>query len=182
MPLTPSAQVIAQAVAMAQLYDSVLSGTAASFDVQNISQAYNHLKLVVLVRGDNGAAAQASSIRFNNDSAGNYQYNILRGNNSLTTSQLLAAQTAGHFGTIPGAGLTASYFAGGEILIPSYALTSAFKVYSSNLASPAPTAANAYMDVIDGVWSSTAAINRITLFPAAGSWIAGSRLTIYGLL
>jgi hypothetical protein len=35
--------------------------------------------------------------------------------------------------------------------------------------------------VVGGSWSNTAAINRITLFPGAGNWIAASRLTIYGL-
>lgn len=182
MPLMPAAQVVAQAVASALLYDSVLTGTTASWDVQNISQAYNHLYLVMLLRGDNAAAAQASSLRFNNDSGANYTHNICRANNSTTSAVYAAGGTAGHVGTIPGAAATASYFAGGSLIIPSYALTSAFKTYQSCLACPAPTTANAYMDSVDGVWASTAAINRITLAPVAGSWIAGSRLTIYGLL
>jgi hypothetical protein len=39
------------------------------------------------------------------------------------------------------------------------------------------------LEIDTACWFDTpAAVNRITLFPNAGNWLAGSRLMIYGIL
>ena len=41
---------------------------------------------------------------------------------------------------------------------------------------------DSYQSIVGGgEWRSTAAINRVTVFPATGNFIAGTRLTIYGM-
>ena len=57
---------------MVCIYDQRLSADAASFDVQNISQGYAHLKIVASLRGTVAGALGDAHMRFNNDTANNY--------------------------------------------------------------------------------------------------------------
>jgi hypothetical protein len=184
MPLMPVAQVVAQAVAMAQLYDNVLSGTTASWDVQNISQAYNHLRIVLYGRGDNAATETTVSLRFNNDSAANYDWSIAAFTNASTVSANSAASAAQISGVVlPGATAPASSFGSSTFDIPAYAGTVGQKnVQNAGWYKRNTTAADFITSVGGGIWRSTSAINRIQIIGGTGSFIAGSRLTIYGLL
>ena len=174
------------APAMVQLYDSTLGVATASFDVSSISGAYNHLRLHLLIRGDTAAANTRFQMRFNNDTAGNYDWQrMFLAAAGPPGGQESFAATSLEVGDIPAATSTASLFGQGVIDIAAYAQTTAHKLEQfsgTSIEGPGTGTGNMVLWSSGGRWRSTAAINRITIFPAAGNFIAGSRLTIYGLL
>lgn len=170
--------------AVVQLYDNIAGGSIASWDVSGISGSYSHLKLVLQARGDTAAAFTDVRIRFNNDSTGTYDHDILQSNGAASTlSGETFAATSGHGGFV--AANTATANVAGQTMweIANYASTTFQKNYSFHSAFKSGTAAT-NLDVYlgSGHWRSTAAINRITVFPGAGNFVVGSRLSIYGIL
>lgn len=155
------------------IYDTTLSGGAASIDVTSIPAVYAHLLLVGYLRSDTAAYITGLLLRFNNDSGSNYDC-AATGQTSINP----ASTSVG----IAGASRTSSVFAPVAILIPHYAGSSNDKS-ALFLASLPDNASNAWGagTTPAGVWKATAAINRITLSPAAGSLIAGSRFSIYAM-
>lgn len=186
MPLMPVAQILNPAVAMVQLYDNIAAGAIASWDVQNISQAYNHLKLVFSIRESGAAGSDVATARFNNDSGANYDYETLNVSNTGGVSQSESlAQTSGRIAPCPGSTAVANLFAASEAMIPNYAQTVAEKAaFSFGFQKIGTTGAsnNVLLNAYGMGWRSTAAINRITILPASGNFITGSRFSIYGIL
>ncbi len=168
---------------MTQLYDNIASGAIASWDVSGISQAYNNLKLVVITRGDVAATSVQVRMRFNGDSGSNY--NTQRGYSAgagTGASQGLA-DNAHDLADSSAANSDAGASTVNEVLIPSYALTTFHKGWTMSAWNPrAYSSGNQYGFFGGGVWRSTVAITQVTIFPLTGNFIAGSRLTIYGLL
>jgi hypothetical protein len=82
-------------------------------------------------------------------------------------------------GAITSADATASTFSNTEIYIPNYT-SSSFKSYSmDNVTENNATAALTVL--LAGLWSNTAAINSIALFPDAGNFAANSTFYLYGV-
>jgi hypothetical protein len=151
--------------------------------VSSISQAYNHLKIILFGRGDNAANGILTLLRFNNDSAANYDWQDLFAQGAVAGGAETFAATTIRIGQVTGSTGDANLAGFIEIMIPCYALTTFEKRLSATSSAKVNTSANGMqVDVFDGSWRSTAAINRITIFPTAGNFVAGSRLTIYGLL
>lgn len=173
----------AAAGAMVRLYDNVLVGTAASWDVTTGLTGYNQLKVLLQARGDTAATSIDVRMRCNNDSGANYGSQYVRGIAAAASAAEAASATSAHVGNIAAASATASHAGVGEIWIPNYGGTTFFKGWNSNLGwSQAITTSTIAAQALQGVWANTAAITRLTIFPSAGAFIAGSRLSIYGIL
>jgi len=169
---------------MAQLYDNVAGSAIASWDVTGISQIYNHLRVVLMARGDTAAVSTFARMRFNNDSAANYASIYMAADQGAAIAGVEEnSATSIEVGKVAAATATASHPGISTIEIPAYVGTTFFKnaSWTNGFHSALTTLGHTAMSG-DGVWVSTAAINRITVFPTAGNFIAGSRLTIYGLL
>ena len=163
--------------------DTVLGADAASFDVQNIPQGYKHLQFILMGRGDTGAISSAVRLQFNGDTSAIYDF--IEGSfdsggfNGVAASM---AQTSITVGYITAATATADRVGIVTMDIPSYSQTTFDKMVNSQRSIIWGTAAaNMEMGHHGGVWRSTAAINRIVLSLSAGNFLAGSRLTLYGL-
>jgi hypothetical protein len=164
------------------IFDQTLSGLTASFDITGIVGAYAHLKIEAYLRSDTAAQGTAFVLRFNADSGANYGWQYVRGTGSGPTSSSSIADTSitSAGAAVPAASATANGFGALEVTIPHYANTANHKaaLYSSiNASTTSATTNEAFAG--GGVWRNTAAINRITLSPAAGQWVSGSRLSIY---
>src|SRR5690348_14577793 len=86
--------------ALARLALSTLTGSAANFDFQNISQAYTHLLVVIAARGDTAATSTAINGKLNNDGGANYDREQISGAGSSATSNTgVSAATAFFAGT-----------------------------------------------------------------------------------
>jgi hypothetical protein len=167
------------ASAMVQLYDNIASGAIASWDVTGISQLYNHLKVVWMGRGDN-AAEQSVLMRFNNDTGANYLWQQDIGSAAVASAANNAAATsiATNSTVVQAVGATAGRAGMAEWLIASYKDTT----FNKDVTGIAYGPSSQNVSTHGGMWSNTAAINRITILPGAGNFVTGSRLTIYGLL
>jgi hypothetical protein len=162
-----------------RLADSgVLGGSQASIDFTSIPSVFTHLRVFVQGRGD-AAGLTELRIRFNNDSAGNYDYENLNGIGAVSGSGSSASQNAGHCGYLVAATGEASVASQSEILIASYAGTTFKKSWVSTNGAISVSVADA-TSILAGRWNSTAAINRITLLPTTGNFLAGTRATLVG--
>lgn len=168
--------------AVVMLSDTTLGADTASFDVQSISASYKHLQLVLLARGTTSATEEGLALRFNNDSGGNYDTQIAYGLGAGAGAFEALAGTSAGLHAMPAATAPASAFGMATILIPGYAETTRHKTGVAEIYRRATAVTGGLLRSTSGFsWRSTAAINRVTIFPGANNFLAASRLTIYGL-
>ena len=135
---------------------TVGAGGAASIDFTSIPSTYTDLCLQISLRTTAASTFYTTYMALNNSSA-SFSGIILGGTGSAATT----GTTTQSVGPVGGGGTTASTFTNGSIYIPNYA-SSNYKSYSwDTVLENNATAARTYMGA--GLWSNTAAINRITL-------------------
>jgi hypothetical protein len=179
----PATQINAAGGAMTQLYDNIASGAIASWDVTGISQAYNHLMILLMGRGDTAATSVGAQLRFNNDSAaGKYTSQYVYGFGGSAAGVFIG----GTFLNLPefsAATSDAGACSAETIHVPSYTQTTFHKSITLTVYNPRTYGSGSEIGFSGGgAWKDTSAINRVTIFPATGNFVTGSRLTIYGLL
>ncbi len=164
------------------LADSTLGADAASIDFTSISGSYAHLWLLLYARSDTASGETSVAARFNNDSGANYYHErINAGVTTVTAAEVLGA-TSFRFGRCPANTATANDFGANEMVILNYANSTNRKSVMSRAASFASTASSGIqLELGAEGWDNTAAISRITMFPGAGNFRAGTRATLYGL-
>ncbi len=165
---------------MVLLASTVLSGTAANFDLTSISGSYNHLELIAITQSDQ-AAGVATHMIFNNDSGANYDYEWVYGEDAVTTAFNGVAANFIYPGATPSATPAPTVAAMFRIVIPCYAATTFHKTCSCQQTFKGNTGSVLRSSLIAGWWRNTAAITRITLTPAAGLFTAGSSVYLYGI-
>jgi hypothetical protein len=160
----------------------VPAGGQATIDFQNIDQSFTHLRLEGSLRGDTNALDVIYAIRFNNDSGANYSAQFMGATGGTQTPGNAVGGTSAVVGQCPAATSTASTAGILSLVIPNYVGT-AFHKGALTQMHEWPTLAGGSMPwQARGIsWASTAAINRITIFPNAGNFVAGSRATLYGI-
>lgn len=173
----------ASAGATAQLFDSTLSGAAASIDsgANGIAQTASTLLIVILARTTQAVVTSTVQLRFNGDSGANYD----RAQMSSTAGAAPAGATAAG-GTnidppVPGSSVGANTFASWMIWVPAYTQTTAHKMLSGTGGWAEATATNDVIASTTGKWRNTAAITQVSITAGSGNLVAGSRLTVYGL-
>lgn len=173
---------------LAVLADSgVLGAPAANIDFQSIPATYMELMLVWYGRTSAAVVLGQLAIRFNNDSGANYSDASYYTNDpavtGFTTLENLSGQSSGSLGAMLGTSAGSAVNMGsGVIHVPGYAGTTFQKNAIADYYVP-PTGANTQQDrgFAGCLWQSSAAINRVTIFPRSGNFVAGSRAVLYGL-
>lgn len=166
------------------IYDSGhLGGVQASIDATGLNQNYRGLYGQAYLRGDTAAASTTVLMRFNGDSAANYDRELAVntagatwaasesfGQTSIQVVEAMPANTAG-----------ANLFGLLEFYIPFYTHASNNKVmHAEQITKIGVATGNVRTGQVSGHWRSNAAINQITLLPGAGNFQAASRLVIWG--
>jgi hypothetical protein len=169
------------ALQLFKIADVTVSSPQASVVFNSIPQGYTDLVLVCSARRTQQYAD--SFIRFNSDSAANYSWKLLRGDGSNTSSSGASAQTylqAGHFSSR--STYTANTFGSGSVYIPNYTGANQKSISVDSLNENNATQAETMM--VAGLWTGTAAINSITVYPdiGYGDYAANSTFTLYGVL
>lgn len=158
-----------------------LTAAAATLDFTGIPATFAHLMVIAYLRGDTAAGLITIFQRFNNDSGANYDWQNL-GGNGAAASGFESFATTGGFDTAPAATAPANLFAGVRMVIPHYANAANNKALVRTRDAKAGTSSlSLSAGPSAGFWRSNAAINRVTLLPAAGNWAAGSAATVLGL-
>lgn len=161
------------------LYDNTL-GANGAWAVSSISQDYDDLELLLLVRGTVAAPTDVVYVMFNGDTVvTNYHQQVSQGVNGANASTEGATPTIAFCsaGTAP-----AAWFTPVTISIPNYASTLTKKIAMS-IYSRYALAENLSAGQMAVAWDNTAAINRIfvrTNGHATDLFATGSRLRILG--
>jgi hypothetical protein len=164
------------------IYDTVLGASAASIDITGIVGGYASFLLVLTARGDTAATSTTVLCRFNNDSSAIYNTQALSAINATLSG--VGGLNAGQLtmGTIPAANAPVNHMGAAYMLVPYYVNTSNYKsMLGFSYFETADTAAGQSLYHTGGIWKSATTINRITLLPGAGNFIASSRATLYGM-
>lgn len=173
----------AGAGAYVQLYDNTLGAATAGWDVFSGLGGYNHLKLVVTIRGDAAVSAQQFMIRLNGDLTASYDWQRMYSNTAAMNAAESVGDTKFLGGWYPANTASASTVGSAEILIPNYTDASFQQTLTSTGSATFSTASGGfYTFQYGGQWRATAAITRVQILPETGNFVTGSRLTIYGLL
>jgi hypothetical protein len=143
---------------------TVGSAGAASIDFTNIPTTYTDLCLKLSARTNNTGVR----VRFNGDTGTNYSWRRLNGNGAAAFSDSNTTygspyNTFVYWSMHSTTADTANTFGNGEMYIPN-AFGSTYKSVSADSVQET-NASTAYMAMQSGLWSSTTAINQITLTP-----------------
>jgi len=160
-----------------QLIESKTLGTAqASIEFTSIAQNLTDLVFLVSVRTSDGVPAQELRVAFNG-STSSFSARQLSGYGSTASSSTPVRQIGGS----PGTTATANSFNNSTLYIPNYA-GSTNKSYSVDSVSPNNSSTDIFTNIVAGLWSNTAAITSVAISSAAGNLVAGSTISLYGIL
>lgn len=150
---------------------TVGSGGAASIDFTSIPSTYTDL--VIKFSGSATSSGGWVNITFNGSSA-NLSGKYIYANNGSVASGSIAPLMYSN----PTA-YTANTFGSGETYIPNYAGSNNKSMSIDTVNENNATASDMLLQA--GLWSNTAAINRITLTPNAGNLAQYSTAYLYGV-
>ena len=158
---------------------TVGSGGAATIDFTSIPSTFTDLCVKLNIRGSNSAVFCGSQLRFNSDSGSNYSYKAIQGDGAAVSS-FTGSGSYLFVGNSTAATATANTFSNQEIYITNYA-GSTQKTVSVDSAGET-NATTIYANLIDGLWTGTAAITSISINNAQSSnWAQYSTAYLYGV-
>jgi hypothetical protein len=156
---------------------TVGSGGAATIAFSSIPSTYTDLQL--FISGRTSSSNPTINLRFNSDTTStNYYRKAVLSYGGGVQSNSVNDMGAG--GYAPYTGYTASTFGSNLYYIPNYT-SSNQKSYNTDSVTE-NNATDNYVALIAGLWTGTAAITGITIYPAVdGSWSQYSTATLYGI-
>jgi hypothetical protein len=170
---------------MPQTFDSITTFTLGSnnttIDITGISQSYTDLYVTCgNMRTVTASGWQVSCI-FNNDSSTSYGYNTGFFNNlNNWTASTNGSSPSSQWPLSVGNGAGNTYPASFYMNLNNYSDTGRFKTLQSNWVVNLTTSGG--NNIFYGTWQSNSAINRITLSTGGSGFIAGTTVSIYGIL
>lgn len=162
----------------------VLGGTTASVTFSGISSKYTHLSLEWAARDNSVNLSDFLLMRFNSDTGSKYgwQYVEGQGTTAQAASAAQGAATSIQVGRVTGGGATAAYYSGGRIDVLGW--TSSTTTQYATVAATASvlgsnTATGQVTGTYGGNYNPSAQLSSITLLPSTGSFVSGSRFSLY---
>lgn len=167
-----------------KIAETILGAAAASVTFSSIPATFRHLKLEIAARGDAAVTELLARLRFNGDTAANYDSMnsaFFEADAQSSTDEL--AGTSIHIGAnIPGANAPASHAGALTITVMDYARTQWHKsVHAESFNMLAVSTTNLRNVLGGGRWRSTAAITSLTLLASSGNFAVGSIFTLWGI-
>ena len=157
--------------------------TSTNIDFTAIADTYRHLFITGQIRIAGAVVDADVDIRLNNDSGANYHEQDLVGSNAAVTATAAASQTEANVGTFPGATATANHVGQIELRITNYKNSSYNKSFLGKFVSiPNATVADFDAGTFGGTWLNTAAVTRVTLVSSSGNFVAGTEISLYGII
>lgn len=155
---------------------TVGSGGASSIDFTSIPNTFTDLVLKVCARATSNPLSAAwcdTSLTFNGGTG--FTERILFGTGSAASS----GSGSGISIRTPSTGSTSSTFGNSEVYIPNYAGSANKSVSIDNVTEN--NATQVYDGIAAGLWSNTAAINRVTLTASSTNFAEHSTAYLYGV-
>jgi hypothetical protein len=161
------------------VFDSTLAAPAANFDCDDILSTYGTLRILFQGASSQAAASVSLNLYINGDTNANYFVQDSYASAATTTSAESLGTIGGLCGYVPGSTATPPNSAV-EIVIPNYAGTVFTKAWTSTyMLGVNNTSGTLRVGRTGGYWASSIAISRGQLFPSAGNFIVGSRMSVY---
>ena len=154
---------------------TVGAGGVSSIDFTSIPSTYTDLLLKVSARSTVGSNIDNYVLYFNNSSASFSSKRLYGGG----TGSGISDSPTSTFGDVVGSTATANTFSNEEFYIPNY--TSSNNKSFSYDGVGENNATSAYAAIQAGLWSNTAAINRITLTLSSTSFVQYTTAYLYGI-
>lgn len=168
----------ARSSTIVQIAQTILSGDAANIDFTSIPATYRDLMITFSGRTDRAAVSDNCRVRFNNDSGATYNDEYVDVLNTTVAGGRDTGVTGFYAASLAGATAVANAVGGFTFHIPNYRATTFYK--SAHSEGGYPT--EGYLWNWCGLWHSTAAISRVTLYPDAGTVLkTGTVATLYGI-
>lgn len=161
---------------------TVLSASQPSITLA-VPTGFNRLKIRWRARSDQATTAEQLYLRFNGDTSSDYLWEVNQANNtSVAGTTSGGTATSIQIGTIPCASATAGYFGSGEGTADGVSTTSTgFTTYQGS-GCGFVTSTSMYNGTYSGQWNQSGAVTSVTIYPSSGNLVAGSSLSIYGLM
>lgn len=165
------------------LLETITVGAAGASSVtfNSIPQTgYTDLKVVCSVRSTRVNPSDGMNLEFNADNANNYSTRRIYGVGSGTpTSDSLTPYARIFLNDIPASTATASTFCNSEFYVPNYRSSNQKSVSADTAFENNTTAAG--LVLLAGLWTGTAAISSIRLYPDGGNFTQHSTFSLYGV-
>jgi hypothetical protein len=182
VPFATSAPPKPASGAMVVIADVSVNADTPSIDFSSIPQTYKHLQIVASLRSTRADQPwDPVRIRFNGDLGANYQ-NVWQWtvDGQVGTTEENAA--TGGYTEAMAASAPSGSFAAITGTIPDYANPAMTEKNFMTASAGLKGATSPHHVDAGGGWNSRGtAINRITLVPDAGNFVAGSHVTLYGM-
>ena len=156
----------------------VLTSSAASVTFSSIPATYKHLQIRMVTKTGAAFTDQWAFMQMNSDTGSNYAYHRIQGNggsvfsNSGTsrTNMIVSLQSTSRDSNL-----------GWSVAIADLLdYSSASKNTTMRSLTGMVDAAN-LIGLYSGLWMNTATVSSLNLFPESGSWLTGSRFSLYGI-
>lgn len=160
-----------------------LAATAGTIDFSSIPQLYTHLLLLTNLRCDGAVTAAVCGLRFNGTATNSYvQQQIFAQGATVSGQETAALVNVMNVLSVPGTSAPAGAGEIGIVFIPNYRGT-AFNKQCLALDARRHGTSAPYQGIMfaAGQYGASVAITQITIVPGAGSFIAGSHASLYGL-
>jgi hypothetical protein len=166
------------------LYETTLTAATAVIDTGTLSQSYRDLQVEISgLRGDTAATETTLRMRFNGDStAGNYDTSAVRNSNTTVTGVEQNGGAQLDLGLVTANNAASGAVSAASINIPGYTGATYWKTTNGMVAdSLGAGAGNRRVIAVTGFWHSLSTIQSIQLTLAAGNFMAGLAVRVYGL-
>lgn len=156
------------------------SGAAASFTFTSIPQYWSHLLLVCSVHDGTGSNKDTLQLKLNNDGGANYSSQRCSGSAVAVSADESVAATLGRIGYVTGHATQGS-FSGCAVFFPDYASSVKHPWVGMNLNAYGASSGRLDTGIWGGFYDVAAALTELKISPSAGSFIAGSTASVYGM-
>jgi hypothetical protein len=159
---------------------TVGSGGASSIDFTSIPSTYTDIVIKLSCRIGSSADRDGVLLTFNNNTSG-YSFARMYGYDSgLSGTDNASSQSSIAVGNTTANNATSNTFGNHEIYVTNYA-GSTLKSMSAEAIAENNSTSSWQATMTAGLWSNTAAINRVTLTPGSSSFIQNSTAILYGI-
>lgn len=172
------------AAAVSASYESIAtvttSASQSTLSFTSIPSTFKHLQLRIHARSNRAASDTSVRIRFNSDTASNYNNHRLYGNGATASADGVANDTRVVLLTVNAAGASTASYSPYVVDIVDYASTTKFKTIRS-IGGKDNNNSDGYIFLQSGAWRSTSAITTIELTDVISTFVDGSVISLYGI-
>ena len=161
--------------------NTVGSGGVSTFSFSSIPSTYTDLKFVMSARQATAAVAADVTVQFNATASGNSNIYMYSQGGSVGSAANGYTPSLNYIAIGVGNNATANTFGNVEMYIPNYA-SSNYKSFSADGVGESNQTTGVFTLTVAGLWSSTSAINQITVAPAtAVNFLQYTTFYLYGI-